>query len=102
MMVLFISQCEKNALARTRAILDAFAERIGDNTWQTIITQEGLKTVHTLLKKTASRSSAISCHQFRSRTHLDLLWIVGNRRKFNYRGVVPVNYTNDELDKYID
>ena len=30
MMVTFISQCEKKALARTRRVLDAFADRIGD------------------------------------------------------------------------
>lgn len=35
MMVTFISQCEKNALKKTRRVLDAFANRIGDNTWQT-------------------------------------------------------------------
>ena len=45
MMVTFISQCEKNALKRTRRVLDSFANRIGNNTWQTIITQEGLNAV---------------------------------------------------------
>lgn len=30
MIVTFISQCEKKALARTRRVLDAFANRIGD------------------------------------------------------------------------
>ena len=39
MMVTFISQCEKNALKKTRRVLDAFANRIGDNTWQTVITR---------------------------------------------------------------
>ncbi len=29
-MVVFVSQCEKKALARTRRVLDAFADRIGD------------------------------------------------------------------------
>ena len=36
MLVTFISQCEKKALLRTRRILDAFANRIGDNVWQTL------------------------------------------------------------------
>ena len=31
MMVTFISQCDKNALKKTRRVLDAFADRIGDN-----------------------------------------------------------------------
>ncbi len=38
MMVTFISQCQKNSLQKTRRVLDAFANRIGDNTWQTVIT----------------------------------------------------------------
>lgn len=45
MMVTFVSQCEKNALKKTRRVLDAFANRIGDNTWQTLITEDGLLTV---------------------------------------------------------
>ena len=61
MMVTFVSQCEKKALKRTRRVLDSFANRIGDNTWQTIITQEGLNAVQKLLRKTASKNTAVSC-----------------------------------------
>lgn len=43
MIVTFISQCQKKAIKRTRKILDAFAGRIGDNVWQTNITEIGLK-----------------------------------------------------------
>jgi hypothetical protein len=42
MMVTFVSQCQKKALNRTRRVLDAFANRIGSNTWQTVITEDGL------------------------------------------------------------
>lgn len=97
MMVTFISQCEKNALPKTRRVLDAFADRIGDNTWQTVITEAGLKTVHKMLRQTASKSTAVSCHWIRSRSRSQLLWIVGNRSKFDARGVVPVNYTLDDI-----
>lgn len=97
MMVIFVSQCEKKALPRTRRVLDAFANRIGDNTWQTLITEEGLGTVKAMLRKTASKSSAISCHWIRSRSRSQLLWIVGNRKKFNAEGVVPVNSTEQDL-----
>jgi CRISPR-associated endonuclease/helicase Cas3 len=62
MMVTFVSQCEKKALNRTRRVLDAFADRIGDNTWQTVITQEGLLAVKKLLRKTATKNTAVSCH----------------------------------------
>jgi len=34
----------KNALKKTRRVLDAFAKRIGDNTWKTVITEDGLLT----------------------------------------------------------
>lgn len=97
MMVIFVSQCEKNALAKTRRVLDAFANRIGDNTWQTVITNEGLQAVRKLLRKTASKSTAVSCHWIRSRSRSDLLWVVGNRNKFNEQGIVPVNYTEKDV-----
>ncbi|MGY0399535.1 MAG: type I-F CRISPR-associated helicase Cas3f [Ostreibacterium sp.] len=93
MMVTFISQCEKKAHQRTRRVLDAFAGRIGDNTWQTVITQEGLLAVKKLLRKTASKNTAVSCHWIRSRSRTELVWVVGNKGKFNERGVVPVNST---------
>ncbi|WP_230593296.1 hypothetical protein [Coxiella burnetii] len=73
MMVTFISQCEKKALSKTRRVLDAFANRIGDNTWQTVITQEGLVTVKKILRQTASKNTAVSCHWIRSRSRSDLV-----------------------------
>ncbi len=97
MMVTFISQCEKKALKKTRRVLDAFANRIGDNTWQTVITQEGLNTVKKMLRQTASKSTAVSCHWIRSRSRSQLLWVVGNKRKFDDDGFVPVNYTESNI-----
>jgi len=101
MIVTFISQCEKNALKKTRRVLDSFANRIGDNTWQTIMTMEGLKAVKKLLRKTASKSTAVSCHWIRSSRRVELMWVVGNRDRFNSEGVVPVNSTQKTiLDNY--
>ena len=102
MMVTFVSQCEKKALNRSRRVLDAFANRIGDNTWQTVITQEGLLAVKKLLRKTASKNTAVSCHWIRSRSRTDLVWVVGNKEKFNQAGVVPVNHTENTVDQYVD
>jgi CRISPR-associated endonuclease/helicase Cas3 len=99
MMVTFVSQCEKNALKKTRRVLDAFADRIGDNTWQTLITEDGLLTVKKMLRQTASKSTAVSCHWIRTRARSQFLWVVGNRRKFNELGVVPVNTTLKEISK---
>jgi CRISPR-associated endonuclease/helicase Cas3 len=97
MMVTFVSQCDKKALNRTRRVLDAFANRIGDNTWQTVITEDGLIVVKTLLRKTATKNTAVACHWIRSRSRSELVWIVGNRDKFNAQGIVPVNSTSKEL-----
>lgn len=99
MLVTFISECEKNALKRTRRVLDSFANRIGNNTWQTPITAEGLDAVKKLLRKTASKNTAVACHQLKSRIRTELLWIVGKKDKFNSEGIVAVNYT--EQDKFI-
>jgi len=101
-MVTFVSQCEKKSLAKTRRVLDAFANRIGNNTWQTVITNEGLQAVKQLLRNTASKNTAVSCHWLRSRSRSELVWIVGNRNKFNAQGIVPVNYTEQEIGQYMD
>ena len=100
MMVTFISQCEKKALKKTRRVLDAFANRIGDNTWQTVITEEGLNTVKKMLRQSASKSTAVSCHWIRSRSRSQFLWVVGNKNKFDTQGFVPVNYTERSITQY--
>lgn len=97
MIVTFVSQCEKKSLKRTRRILDAFANRIGSNVWQTAITEDGLQTVKQLLRKSATKSTAVSCHRNKTRQLTELVWIVGNKRKFNEVGVVPVNRTKRNI-----
>lgn len=93
MNVLLISQCSKNALTETRRILDQFAERRGDRTWQTPITQAGLETLYRLLRKSARKNTAVACHWIRGKDHSELLWIVGDARQFNERGATPTNMT---------
>ncbi|MCW8930872.1 MAG: type I-F CRISPR-associated helicase Cas3f [Gammaproteobacteria bacterium] len=102
MMVTFVSQCEKNSLKKTRRVLDAFANRIGDNTWQTVITNDGLNTVKKMLRQTASKNTAVSCHWIRSRSRSQFLWVVGNKDKFDEQGVVPVNSTQHDKNKMYD
>lgn len=97
MLVTFISQCEKKALNRTRRILDAFAGRIGDNVWQTAITEDGLDTVKRLLRQSATKSTAVSCHRVRTRQRSELVWVVGRKDAFNNLGFVPVNWTTKEV-----
>lgn len=97
MNVLLISQCDKRALTETRRILDQFAERRGDRTWQTAITQDGLDTLHRLLRKTARKNTAVACHWIRGLDHSEMLWVVGDRRRFNREGAVPTNTTNRNI-----
>lgn len=93
MNVMFISQCSKRALTETRRILDQFAERRGERTWQTPITQAGLDTVRKLLRQTARKNTAVACHWIRGRDHSELLWVVGDGSQFNDQGAVPTNTT---------
>jgi len=101
-MVTFVSQCEYKALNRTRRVLDAFANRIGTNTWQTVITEEGLQAVKKLLRKSATKNTAVSCHWIRSRSRSEFLWVVGRKNEFNHQGYVAVNYTQKEISQYMD
>ena len=93
MNILLISQCTKNALTETRRIIDQFAERRGERTWQTPITQAGLETLRRLLRKTARKNTAVACHWIRGKDHTELLWIVGDASQFNAQGAVPTNTT---------
>ena len=93
MNILLVSQCDKRALSESRRILDQFAERRGDRTWQTPITQDGLDTLRRLLRKTARKNTAVACHWIRGRDHSELMWIVGDARRFNAEGAVPTNTT---------
>lgn len=97
MNILLISQCRKNALKETRRILDQFAERCGERTWQTPITQAGLQTLHRLLRATARKNTAVACYWTHGKNHTELLWIVGDRRQFNTRGRVPTNRTRRDI-----
>lgn len=97
MRVILISQCSKNALTETRRILDQFAERKGDCVWETQITLLGLETLKKLLRSTARRNTAVACHLQRGRQSTELLWIIGNRRRFNREGTVPTNSTARDI-----
>lgn len=97
MNILLISQCRKNALTETRRILDQFAERRGERTWQTPITQAGLDTLRRLLRKTARKNTAVACHWIRGKDHSELLWIVGDAAQFNAEGSTPTNATRQDV-----
>ena len=100
MMVIFTSLSEKKAIRTTRWILDAFADRIGKDVWQTVITAEGLQMVHSLLRRHATKNMSVSCRWLRSRSRSELLWVVGDRSRFSTDGRVPVNSTQQDLQHH--
>lgn len=97
MNILLISECDKRALKESRRILDQFAERRGERTWQTSITQAGLDALRRLLRKTARKNTAVACHWIRGRDRSELLWIVGDASRFNAQGAVPTNTTTRDV-----
>lgn len=97
MNVMLVSQCSGLALVETRRILDQFAERKGERTWQTAITLQGLTTLRKMLRKTAKRNTAVACHWIKSANRTELLWIVGSLRAFNEQGTVPTNTTESDI-----
>lgn len=98
MNVLIVSQCTKKAREQSCRIIDQFAERMGDSCWQTAITQEGLATLRKLLRKTARRNTAVACHWLKKSGQSEVIWIVGNQRRFNAQGRVPTNRTSRSVD----
>ena len=91
MNILLVSQCTKRALIETRRIIDQFAERCGERTWQSPMTEAGLQTLYKLLRKTARKNTAVACYWTHGKNLTDLLWIVGDRSQFNQQGRVPTN-----------
>lgn len=102
MNILLVSQCSKKAIPITTQIIDQFAERTGDRVWQTMITMDGMKTLKKLLSKYARKNTAIACHWLKGKNSSELLWIVGNKRRFNVRGIVATNATNRDVLRLAD
>ena len=97
MNILIVSQCQKNALKETRRIIDQFAERCGDRTWQTVITKAGLDTLRAMLRKTARKNTAVACYWTHGKNRTDLVWIVGDKSQFNREGRVPTNRSKRDV-----
>ena len=98
MHILLVSECEKKAIAKTNAILDSYAVRIGQRTWATPITMEALGELHSALRRVATRQTAVACWQNVANRRMRLLWVVGSRRKFAERGVFPVSNSRTKAE----
>jgi CRISPR-associated endonuclease/helicase Cas3 len=93
MIVTIVSLCEKGALKRTRRILDRYACRVGQGTWQTRITYEALHEVHIHLRKVASKNTSVACFRNEGNRGMRLMWVVGRQSRFNHDGSIAVATT---------
>jgi CRISPR-associated endonuclease/helicase Cas3 len=94
--VVIISSSRKRAIGRTQAVLDRYASRMGDATWTTKITAEGLETLRRALRRTASRNMAVLCMKREGRgsgARMRQAWVVGNRAFFGADWKTPVFVT---------
>lgn len=96
MICTFISMCEKKSIIKTARVLDSFANRIGDRTWQSSMTMEGLEAVKRLLRKSATKNTSVACHINKGKNITQLMWIVGNRRIYNNLGHVAISSTSSD------
>lgn len=96
MHTIFISACEKRALKKTRAVLDSYAIRTGQSSWQAPMTMEGLKEIRTALKKTATRQTAVAAYVNYGMRRMKLVWVVGSKHRFNLEGAYPVASTTKQ------
>ncbi|WP_298147128.1 type I-F CRISPR-associated helicase Cas3f [uncultured Acinetobacter sp.] len=96
MHIVIVSVCEKRALKKTRAVLDSYAIRTGQNTWQAPMTMEGLHEIRKALKKTATRQTAVAAYKNFGTRRMRLAWVVGSKHKFNSTGAYPVASTKKQ------
>ena len=90
MHVIFISMCEKNAIKKTRRILDSFANRVGNTAWATPINKESLDTIRSALKRSATRQTAVACYKNEGMMRMKLVWTVGNKSTFGKNGEIAI------------
>lgn len=93
MHVLFVSECSKKAVKKTRAVLDRVATRVGRRTWATPVTEEGLSEIHSSMKAVATRQTSVACYRNDGLRKMTILWIVGNKKLFNKSGAVMCGAT---------
>ncbi len=92
MHIVLISACKGKAIKKTIAILDSYAQRSGDRTWLTPITEQGLEALKKVLRRKASKNTAVACFRNDKRQRMKLLWRVGNQKFFNHKGISSVHF----------
>jgi CRISPR-associated endonuclease/helicase Cas3 len=90
MHITLVSQCEKKALKRSRALIDRYAVRISDRSWITPITTEALDDLRMALRQTATRQTAVACYINQGKNSMKLAWTVGRSDFFGEHGALAV------------
>lgn len=93
MHVFLVSACQRKAWPRSRATLDSYAIRVGERTWATPMTREGLEELRLLLRRKATRQTAVACYRNEGMRRMKLLWVVGSREAFGPDGHYPSGFT---------
>ncbi|MEA2019233.1 MAG: CRISPR-associated endonuclease Cas3'', partial [Campylobacterota bacterium] len=93
--VMIVSRCQHKALKTTRKIVDSYAIRISDKSWNCNLTQEGLQNLTARLKASARKNSAIAIY-FLKDGMMQKYTIIGNRKEFGLDGACPVSTTSNK------
>lgn len=94
MFVLINSATENHkSIKKVNSVLDRYAIRVSQDSWQTRITEEGLVALRNDLMSIVNKNVSISCSKNYGFNKLKLLWVVGNKNKFNSFGQQPVFLT---------
>lgn len=94
MIVIINSECTGKSREKSQRILDEFLPRIGRRCWSGRITDQGLRRLKETLAKKVTTSSSICCQRVAGTKKLDVLWFLGNRKKFTPRGHCSVSETS--------
>lgn len=86
MHVILVNESEGKALIRSRRVLSRFLPQIGSSVWAGHISAEGLEDLRAALRKVASKTTAVCCHQVVSRSRLEVAWVVGSKKAFDEAG----------------
>lgn len=86
MNVILLNESEGKAWIKSRRILSRYFPQLGSRTWAGQISTDGLQVLYQQLKKTASKSTSVACHQILTRSRMELCWTVGTTACFNEDG----------------
>ena len=97
MFVIFISECSKKSLEKTREILDQFALRQGRRTWFTNLNEEGLNKIKDLLTQNASKTTCVRCYTHYANS-TKLLFHIGSTKNISDYNAVATNTSKRIMD----